>query len=85
MGGTDERLRRMADTHLGSHRDADLGRVSARALGKARLEAFYLALTPDSSVYDAYNHLTLVSQQRKMGPRRELEVIAEDLLSATMV
>jgi len=85
MGGMDERLRRMTETRLGTHRHVDLGRASARALGKAGVETFNETLTPDSSVYDAYNHLTFVSQKKKLGPRRELEIIAGGLLGAMMV
>jgi len=80
MGGMDERLHRMTESRLGTRRHGDLGQVSARALGKAGLQEFHEVIKPDSSVYDAYNHLTLVSQQKKLGPRRELELIAGSLL-----
>ncbi|MHB1684125.1 MAG: hypothetical protein ACYCYO_15060 [Bacilli bacterium] len=85
MGEMDARLRRMAETRLGPQRHRDLEKASARSLGKIGVEEFRAAVSQDSSVYDAYNHLTLVSQQKKLGPRRELELIAGGLLGATVV
>jgi len=78
--GVEERLREMAQTRLGSRRLVDLARATTPVLGKKGVEAMQSELTADSSLYDAYNHLTLVSQERKMGPRRELELIAGSLV-----
>jgi len=71
----------------GRRRDAALSRQlvhqarrSAPVLGKKGVEAMQSELTADSSLYDAYNHLTLVSQQRKMGPRQKLELLAGSLV-----
>jgi len=80
LGGVEERLREMAQTRLGSRRLVDLARATVPALGKKGVEAMQSELTADSSLYDAYNHLTLVSQQRKMAPRRELELLAGSLV-----
>jgi len=80
LSGVEERLRHMAQTRLGSRRLVDLARATAPALGKKGVEAMQSELTADSSLYDAYNQLTLVSQERKMGPRRELELLAGSLV-----
>jgi len=78
--GVEERLRHMAQTRLGSQGLVNLARATTPVLRKKGVEAMHSELTADSSLYDAYNHLTLVSQQRKMGPRRELELIAGSLV-----
>lgn len=78
--GLDDALKRMVETRLGDREHSRLLRTVAEPLGKRGLEEFRTAMSPDSTLYDAYNHLTAVSQRRSLGPRRELEVIAGTLL-----
>jgi hypothetical protein len=80
LGGLDERLRKLVETKVGQPRLAALERATAPFLGRQGVETFRAEITEDSSLYDAYNHLTFVSQQRKLGPRRELELVAGRLL-----
>lgn len=75
-----EALRALTQTSIGESRLNDLGRRSAPHLGRKGFDTFQTKLSPDSSLYDAYNHLTFVSQRKPLGPRRELELIAGDML-----
>ncbi|MCY0903161.1 MAG: hypothetical protein OWU32_13450, partial [Firmicutes bacterium] len=81
FGAVEERLRQMGQTRLGPRRLVDLTRLTAAALGRKGVEAMQSELTADSSLYDAYNHLTDASQQKNMAQRRELELIAGSLVS----
>jgi len=82
MGSVEERLREMAQTKLGEEMFGGLARLAAPALGKEGVKEFRAEVSPDASVYDAYNHLTFVSQERRLAPRRQLELIAGGLLTA---
>ncbi len=80
MKGLNDKLRMLAETRLGESQFSRLEQASAKSLGRTGLETYRSSLTTDSSIYDAYNHLTYVSQQKKLGPNRDLEMIAGQLL-----
>ncbi|WDL98462.1 hypothetical protein [Alicyclobacillus sp. ALC3] len=56
----------------------DRKRVTDTAIDTASIR-----LPETSSVYDAYNHLTFASHQKRLTPRRQLELIAGGLLATS--
>lgn len=68
MHGLNEALRRMTHTRLDPERFHKLTNAAAAPLGQTGMEELRMDISPDSSVYDAYNHLDCLSQRKSPGP-----------------
>ncbi|WDL99182.1 hypothetical protein [Alicyclobacillus sp. ALC3] len=81
MDGVGAALQRATETQIGRDGLLRLSQMAASPLGRKGLQEMTGSVSADSSVYDVYNHLTFVSQQRPLGPRRQLEMVAGSLLA----
>lgn len=80
MGELDVALRRMTQKRIGVRRYSKLIKEMATPLGRKGILPFQKSVTPESSIYDAYNYITFVSQSYGMNNRRKLEVLAGGLI-----
>lgn len=80
MGEMDVALWKMTQKRLGLRLYSKLLKEMGTSLGRKGILLFQKSVTPESSVYDAYNYITFVSQSYGFSSRRKLEVLAGRLI-----